>query len=444
MIDVTRARALTPGAEHQAYFYSCGAGLMPRPVLDAVHGHLDLEARIGGYAAEEQAAPETEATYDAIARLINCHRDEVAVVENATAAWCQAFYGLAQDFKPGDRVLTVVAEYAFNFIALLQTERRRGIVLDVIPNDGDGQADLEALEALIDDDVKLIAVTHVPTSGGLVSPAAETGAIARRHGIPYLLDACQSAGQLPLDVEALGCDFLSATGRKFLRGPRGTGFLYAGKAIMERCEPPVLDLHSAVWTAPDAYEMRPDARRYENWENNVAAKIGLGVAVEHALSWGLDAIAARNVELAAGTSLTGYRLSPGCILSPAALAALQAEEAGLIARRDEAARKADYLRHVVEEIDAARLQLRGDFRQREERLRFPPVTHLRERVFAEDENRRSLSCLAFANRAQRIDGRHGGWEAATTTEIGPADFEDFEQLLGTVLCKEEILQGDIP
>ncbi|MDA1071051.1 MAG: aminotransferase class V-fold PLP-dependent enzyme [Proteobacteria bacterium] len=293
MIDVTRARALTPGAEHQAYFYSCGAGLMPRPVLDAVHGHLDLEARIG-YAAEEQAAPATEAAYDAIACLINCHRDEVAIVENATVAWCQAFYGLAQDFKAGDRVLTVVAEYASNFIALLQTVRRRGIVVDVIPNDGDGQADLEALEALIDDDVKLIAVTHVPTSGGLVSPAAQIGAIARRHGIPYLLDACQSAGQLPLDVAELGCDFLSATGRKFLRGPRGTGFLYAGKAIMQRCEPPVLDLHSAVWTAPDTYEMRPDARRYENWENNVAGKIGLGVAVEHALSWGLENIAARN------------------------------------------------------------------------------------------------------------------------------------------------------
>jgi cysteine desulfurase / selenocysteine lyase len=297
MIDVAQARALTPGAAHQAYFYSCGAGLMPAPVLDAVHGHLDREALIGGYAAEDEAAPAVEATYDAIARLINCHPDEVAVVENATVAWCQAFYGLAQDMKPGDRVLTVVAEYASNFIALLQTVQRRGIVIDVIPNDGEGQADLEALEGLIDDDVKLIAVTHVPTSGGLVSPAAEIGAIARRHGIPYLLDACQSAGQLPLDVEALGCDFLSATGRKFLRGPRGTGFLYASRAIMERCEPPVLDLHSARWTAPDAYEMRPDARRYENWENYVAGKIGLGVAVEHALSWGLDAIAARNAEL---------------------------------------------------------------------------------------------------------------------------------------------------
>lgn len=298
MIDVAQARALTPGAENQAYFYSSGAGLMPAPVLDAVHGHLDREALIGGYAAEEEAAPATEATYDAIARLINCHRDEVAVVENATVAWCQAFYGLAQDMKPGDRVLTVVAEYASNFIAFLQTVRRRGIVVDVIPNDSDGQADLEALEGLIDDDVKLIAVTHVPTSGGLVSPAAEIGAIARRHGIPYLLDACQSAGQLPLDVEELGCDFLSATGRKFLRGPRGTGFLYASKAIMERCEPPVLDLHSARWTAPDAYEMRADARRYENWENYVAGKIGLGVAVEHALSWGLENIAARNAELA--------------------------------------------------------------------------------------------------------------------------------------------------
>ncbi len=297
MIDVAQARALTPGAAHQAYFYSCGAGLMPAPVLDAVHGHLDREALIGGYAAEDEAAPAVEATYDAIARLINCHPDEVAVVENATVAWCQAFYGLAQDMKPGDRVLTVVAEYASNFIALLQTVQRRGIVIDVIPNDGEGQADLEALEGLIDDDVKLIAVTHVPTSGGLVSPAAEIGAIARRHGIPYLLDACQSAGQLPLDVEALGCDFLSATGRKFLRGPRGTGFLYASRAIMERCEPPVLDRHSARWTAPDAYEMRPDARRYENWENYVAGKIGLGVAVEHALSWGLDAIAARNAEL---------------------------------------------------------------------------------------------------------------------------------------------------
>ena len=298
MIDVTRARAETPGIEHQAFFYNSGAGLMSKPVLDALHEHLDLEARIGGYAAEEAAGPKMQATYGAIARMLNCSTDEVAVVENATVAWCQAFYGLAQDMQPGDNVVTVVAEYASNFIALLQTVKRRGIEIVVAPNDASGQVDVAALEALIDDRTKLIAVTHVPTSGGLVTPAAEIGKVARKHGVPYLLDACQSAGQMPLDVQELGCDFLSATGRKFLRGPRGTGFLYASKAIMERHEPPVLDLHSAEWVAPDRYEMAATARRYENWENYIAGKVGLGVAVDYALSWGLENIQERNRLLA--------------------------------------------------------------------------------------------------------------------------------------------------
>lgn len=298
MIDVDKARAETPGIGHQTFFYNSGAGLMPQPVLDALHGHLDLEARIGGYAAEDEAAPRVQATYDALARMLNCSPDEIALVENATVAWCQAFYGIAQDMEPGDNVITVVAEYASNFIAFLQTVKRRGIEIVVAPNNADGEVDLEALEGLIDERTKLIAVTHVPTSGGLVTPAAEVGRIARRHGVPYLLDACQSAGQMPLDVAELGCDFLSATGRKFLRGPRGSGFLFASKAIMERHEPPVLDLHSAEWVAPDRYEMAKTARRYENWESYVAGKVGLGVAVDYALSWGLDNIRARNRMLA--------------------------------------------------------------------------------------------------------------------------------------------------
>jgi len=289
-IDLARLRADTPATGRLAYFYNCGAGLMPQPVLDAVRDHLDLEARIGGYEAEDKAAPAVQNAYDALARMLNCSADEIAVVENATVAWCQAFYGLAQDMAPGDRVLTVVAEYASNYIALLQTARRRGIRIDVVPNTADGETDVAALEAMIDDKVKLIAVTHVPTSGGLVNPAAEIGRVARRHGIPYLLDACQSAGQMPLDVEALGCDFLSATGRKFLRGPRGTGFLYARRAMLATTEPPVLDLHSAAWTGPSSYTMRDDARRYENWESYVAGKIGLGVAVDYALDIGLEAI----------------------------------------------------------------------------------------------------------------------------------------------------------
>ena len=296
-IDVARARRDTPGCQRVAHFNNAGASLPPQPVLDAVQGHLRKEAEIGGYEAADAAAPERRRTYEALGRLLNCTTEEIALVENATRAWDMAFYSLK--FKAGDRILTSNAEYASNYIAYLQVAQRTGAIVEVVPDDEHGQVSVDAMrKELAKGRVALVGLTHTPTNGGLVNPAEEVGGLTRAASVPYLLDACQTAGQWPLDVEKIGCDMLSATGRKFLRGPRGTGFLYVRKSMIPSLEPPLLDLHAATWVERDRFEIHPTARRFENWEQYIAGYIGLGVAVDYALGWGIDAIRGRVTQLA--------------------------------------------------------------------------------------------------------------------------------------------------
>ncbi len=281
MIDLDRVRADTPGCEQVVHLNNAGSSLPARPVLDTVVDHLELEARIGGYAAADAAADRLERVYSSIATSIGARPDEIALVENATRAWDLAFYSLP--LGPGDRVLTSQAEYASNVIAMLQVARRSGATVEVIPDDEHGQLSVDALRTMLDERVRLVAVGWIPTQSGLVNPVAGVGRVTRDAGVPFLLDACQAAGQLVIDVEEIGCDLLSATGRKYLRGPRGTGFLYARRDIVERLEPPFLDVHAARWVAHDRIEIRPDARRFETWECSHACRLGLGAAVDYAL-----------------------------------------------------------------------------------------------------------------------------------------------------------------
>lgn len=295
--DVVRVRADTPACEQMIHFNNAGSSLSPTPVVEAVAAHLALEQRIGGYEAEAAAADALRGFYSGFAALLGAEPDEIAYVENATRAWDMAFYGMP--LSEGDRILTHASEYASNYLALLQQAKRRGLAVDLVPSDKTGQVDVAALERMIQPRTRLIALTHVPTQGGLVNPVEEVGRVARDHGLIYMLDACQSVGQMQVDVAKIGCHVLSGTGRKFLRGPRGTGFLYVSRELIEDIEPPFIDLHAATWTGPSSYVLAAGAKRFENYESYVAGRVGLARAVEYAQDIGIAVIEERVTALAA-------------------------------------------------------------------------------------------------------------------------------------------------
>jgi len=277
-----QVRQDTPGVNEVIHFNNCGSALPPTPVLETVINHLKREASIGGYEAADEAQERFNAVYDSTAKLIGSQPDEIAVIENATRAWDMAVYGYK--FSPGDRVLLCRAEYVSNVIALLQLKERHQIEIVVIDDDEYGQIDLVHLEEELAKGAEMVTLTHTPTSGGLINPAERVGALCNAYDTFFVLDACQSIGQIPINVKEVGCQVLSATSRKYLRGPRGVGFLYVEESALDRIEPPFLDLRAATWTSDMGYEIVDGARRFENWETNFAGKLGLGAAIDYALN----------------------------------------------------------------------------------------------------------------------------------------------------------------
>ena len=294
--DVARARAETSGCTSVVHFNNAGAALQPDVVVEAVVSHLLLEARIGGYEAADTAAAQINHANEAAALLVGAHKDEIAILESATRAWTSVFNALG--FRDGDRILASHAEYVSNAMSMLRARRNTGVTVDLVPDDEHGQIDVDALASMIDDRVRLIAVTHVGTQGAMVNPAAAVGRVARAAGVAYLLDASQSVGQMPVDVNDIGCDYLVATGRKFLRAPRGTAFLYVRRERIAALDPDVFDNHGATWNEPFGYVLDATARRFETFEQHVAGRIGLGVAIDYARAWGLDEIKTRVCDLA--------------------------------------------------------------------------------------------------------------------------------------------------
>jgi selenocysteine lyase/cysteine desulfurase len=310
---LTQWRQDTPGCVNRVHLNNAGAGLMPRSVLEAITAHLNCEAMLGGYESSDEAEGAVSNAYSNVAELLGAHTRNIAVVENATVALFQALS--AFDFRPGDVIVTTRNDYISNQLAYLSLAKRQGIEVRRAENLPSGEVDPQSVRELLRDPrVKLLAVTWVPTNSGLMQPVEALGEVAEAAGVPYLVDACQAVGEMPINLPRLRCDFLSATARKFLRGPRGIGFLYVSDRALQRGDYPLyIDMRGANWVTADEFELAPDARRFENWEFAYALLLGLGEASRYALSVGIQRGGGRARELAATvrtklSALPGYRL----------------------------------------------------------------------------------------------------------------------------------------
>ncbi|HTK53902.1 MAG TPA: aminotransferase class V-fold PLP-dependent enzyme [Gemmatimonadaceae bacterium] len=297
--NVAAWRADTPGCAHRNHLNNAGAALMPRPVIDAITDHVRLESEIGGYEAADLRAEDVWRGYDDLAETVGAQARNIAVVANATAGFVQALSSF--DFKPGDVIVTTRCDYTSNQIQYLSLSTRLGVEIVHADDLPEGGVDPDSVRTIVRDrQPRLVAVSWIPTNSGLVQDVESVGAVCEEAGVPYIVDACQAVGQIPIDATRLRCDYLSATARKFMRGPRGIGFMYASERALERGDHPLfVDMRGARWVIARAYEVAPTARRYEDWEFPYALVLGQAAAARYALDVGVEAARSRAWGLAA-------------------------------------------------------------------------------------------------------------------------------------------------
>lgn len=297
MIDIDSIREDTPGCKNKAHFNNAGASLMPAPVVTAMTSYLSEESLMGGYETSDQKAAAIEGFYESLAKLLKTQFRNIAFTSSATSAFARALSCIT--FEKGDKILIANEDYISNQLAFLSLQKRFGTILLRSASLPEGGVDVDDLRRQMDHHhPKLVSLSHVPTNSGLIQPVATVGSLCREREILYLVDGCQSAGQLPVDVNAIHCDFFSGTFRKFLRGPRGAGFLFVSDSVLNKqMEPLFIDMRGAEWTDKNKYTLRPDARRFEEWELPYALVMGSAAATQYALKTGLEEIQKRNAVL---------------------------------------------------------------------------------------------------------------------------------------------------
>ncbi|MEK6479496.1 aminotransferase class V-fold PLP-dependent enzyme [Catalinimonas sp. 4WD22] len=296
-MNIKQIRKDTPACQDKIFLNSAGSSLMPHKAAESVQKYLKEEEKLGGYKVAELREADIESFYKEVALLINAEAHQIAFAFSATEAYAKALSSIP--FEVDDVILTSDNDYVSNQINFISLKQRFKIDVVRVKNKGNGDLDLEDLEQKIQiHQPRLVAITHVPTNSGLVQDVADIGKICTQHQVLYLLDACQSVGQFSVDVKEIQCDFMSVTGRKFLRGPRGTGFLYVSdKVLTQDYAPLFIDLRGAEWTSSDQFQMIESAKRFESWEIPYALLIGLKEAVAYANAVGIEHIETYNQQL---------------------------------------------------------------------------------------------------------------------------------------------------